>query len=109
MPNPPPGITTGNLVKAATAWVMRRHGSPTDLILGQTITGRSIAVPSIDTVLGACLNFTPFRVTLQPASTIMDLLKHVQQQSSTTRSYGFMDFSNIVRHCSDWLQETRLP
>jgi hypothetical protein len=109
LPNPPRGITTANLVGAATAWVMHRHGSPTDLILGQTITGRSIAVPGIDTVLGVCLNFIPFRVTLPPASTIMDLLKHVQQQSSITLSYVFMDFSDIVRHCSNWPQETRLP
>ncbi|KAF4228489.1 hypothetical protein CNMCM6805_002144 [Aspergillus fumigatiaffinis] len=109
MPDPPPGITTANLVKAATAWVMHQRGSPADLVLGQAVTGRSMALPGIDTVLGACLNIIPFRVTMQPAWTVMDLLKHVQQQSTATLGYDFMDFSDIVRHCTDWPQGTRLP
>lgn len=106
LPTAPAGITTASLVKAACAFVLARLTSQTDLILGQTINGRSLPLPNIDKVLGACLNFIPLRVTLQESYTAYELLQHVQDQSVSTLAYDYIGSSDIFRRSTDWPADT---
>lgn len=107
LPTAPGGITTANLVKAACAFVLARLTAQTDLILGQTVNGRSLPLPNIDKVLGACLNFIPLRVTLQKSCTAHELLQHVQAQSVSTLAYDYLHPSEIFKQSTDWPVDTR--
>ncbi|BCS19554.1 uncharacterized protein APUU_12382A [Aspergillus puulaauensis] len=107
LPTAPGGITTANLVKAACAFVLARLTAQTDLILGQTVNGRSLPLPNIDKVLGACLNFIPLRVTLQKSCTAHELLQHVQAQSVFTLAYDYLDSSEVFKQSTDWPVDTR--
>nr|WBQ01559.1 PlmJ [Aspergillus flavipes] len=107
LPTAPAGITTANLVKAACALVLARVSAQNDLILGQTVNGRSLPLPNIDKVLGPCLNSIPLRVTLQDKWTAQDLMRHVQAQSMSTLAYDYLDSPEIIRQSTDWPAETR--
>ncbi|KAF9883882.1 hypothetical protein FE257_002676 [Aspergillus nanangensis] len=109
MPALPVGLTVATLVKAAAAWLVTRSGGQDDIVLGQTVTGRSMPVVGVEKMLGPCLNTIPFRVKLQPGWTILKLLQHVQKQCSRTFEYDYVDLEDIVRTSTDWPQDSYLP
>ncbi|GFF23645.1 non-ribosomal peptide synthase [Aspergillus udagawae] len=109
MPNPPTGITVATLVKAAAAWLLARAGDQDDIVLGQTVTGRSMPIVGVERMLGPCLNTIPFRVNLQPGWTVLDLLQHVQTQCARTFAYDYVDLGDIVRTSTKWSEDSYLP
>ncbi|KAG2417797.1 hypothetical protein HFD88_000896 [Aspergillus terreus] len=109
MPELPDGFTVASLVKAATAWLFAQRGQRDDIVFGQTVTGRSMPVVGVEKMLGPCLNTVPLRVQLQAGWTVLDLLKHVQQQSSRTFAYDYVDFNDIVRSSTAWPHDSYLP
>jgi brevianamide F synthase len=107
MPTPPSGITTASLIKAAAAFLLARRETKPDLVLGQTVNGRSMPLPGIERLLGACLNFIPFRVVFQPGWSARDLLHHVHGQCVRTLEYDYVGLSEIVQRSTDWSAGTR--
>ncbi|KAK1143898.1 Nonribosomal Peptide Synthase (NRPS) [Aspergillus melleus] len=106
----PVGITAASLVKAAAAWLLGRADKTSqDLILGQTVTGRSMPLDGAERMIGPCLNFLPFRINLQPGWSVLQLLQHVQKQCSATLAYDYLDYSDIVRCSTTWPESTSLP
>jgi brevianamide F synthase len=109
MPNPPNGITVATLVKAAASWLLARAGGQDDIVLGQTVTGRSMSIVGMEQMLGPCLTTIPFRTKLQPGWTISDLLQHVQNQCARTFEHDYVDMRDIVRTCTEWPEDSYLP
>nr|AMQ36132.1 PsyA [Penicillium sp. YT-2016] len=101
MPTAPSGITTASLIKAAAALVLAKRETKSDLVLGQTVNGRSMPLPGIERLLGACLNFIPFRVTFEPGWSAMDLLHHTHAQCTQTLEYDYMGLSEILQQSSE--------
>lgn len=56
------GITLGTLVKAAWSYVLSQF---TRIVFEQTFTGRGLSIPGVDAIQGPCLNFIPFRTTVE--------------------------------------------
>ncbi|GAQ07631.1 hypothetical protein ALT_4952 [Aspergillus lentulus] len=73
-PELPAGFTMATLIKAAAAFYLTRLLAKTDIVFGQTVNGRNMALDNVDVILGPCLNFIPMRVALQPEWTVQDLL-----------------------------------
>jgi aryl carrier-like protein len=109
MPSLPAGLTVASLVKAAAAWLFTRHTRQHDIVLGQTVSGRSMPIAGIEKMLGPCLNTIPFRVKLQPRWSALDLLQHVQKQCSATFAHDYVDLADIVHTSTDWSQDSSIP
>ncbi|KAF4206736.1 hypothetical protein CNMCM8927_004509 [Aspergillus lentulus] len=109
MPNPPTGVTVATLVKAAVSWLLARAGGQDDIVLGQTVTGRSMPLVGMERMLGPCVNTIPFRMKLQPGWTISDLLQHVQKQCASTFEHDYVDMGDIARTCTEWPADSYLP
>jgi aryl carrier-like protein len=109
VPSLPAGLTVASLVKAAAAWLFTRHTRQNDIVLGQTVSGRSMPIGGIEKMLGPFLNTIPFRAQLQPGWSALDLLQHVQKQCSATFAHDYLDLADIVRTSTDWSQDTYLP
>ncbi|GAB1215415.1 hypothetical protein ATERTT37_004602 [Aspergillus terreus] len=109
-PEPPSGITMASVVKAAWALVIAQEQGRgcRDIVFGQTVNGRSSALPNIERIFGCCLNFIPVRIRLRDEMTIYDLLHHAQTQYQKTVAHDDVGFQNIVDASTDWPRGTYL-
>ncbi|KAJ5261276.1 hypothetical protein N7478_011871 [Penicillium angulare] len=98
----PPSITLPTLVKAAASLVLARHHQRPDIVVGQTVDGRSLSFPDIDRVVGACINYIPFRVQPRASMTARDYLLHAQVQHARSLGSESLDLRTIVSQCTDW-------
>ncbi|CAG8028807.1 unnamed protein product [Penicillium nalgiovense] len=102
----PPSVTLPTVVKAAASLVLARHLHRPDIVVGQTVDGRSLPFPDIDRVVGACNNYIPFRVQPRASMTVRDYLLHAQTQHARTLSSESVDLRTIISHCTDWPSST---
>lgn len=102
----PPYVTLPTAVKAAAALVLARHLHRPDIVVGQTVDGRSLPFPDIDRVVGACNNYIPFRVQPRASMTARDYLLHAQTQHARSLGSESVDLRMIVSHCTDWPSST---
>ncbi|KAL3447165.1 hypothetical protein BJX65DRAFT_308229 [Aspergillus insuetus] len=104
-----PDITPSTLIKASVAWVLSRHATLSEIIIGQVVHGRGgSALPGMETVLGPCINFLPIRISLGQKSTVADLLQHVQDQQLATVPHDQLSLKHIVSKCTNWPTNTKL-
>ena len=106
---PPAGVTMATLIKAAGAIVLGQLTHKEAIVFSQTVNGRSgLPLSGIESILGACLNFLPIRIDIQPTWDAVYYLRHVQDQHLQTTSYDDMDLADIVEHCTPWNPQTAL-
>ncbi|KAL2858512.1 hypothetical protein BJY01DRAFT_241841 [Aspergillus pseudoustus] len=101
-------ITPSTMVKASVAWVLSRHATLSEIILGQVVHGRGSALPGMETILGPCINFLPIRISLDKNATAADLLRHVQDQQLATVPHDQLSLMQIVSECTSWSADTKL-
>ncbi|KAL4912050.1 Nonribosomal peptide synthetase 13 [Aspergillus aurantiobrunneus] len=102
----PPSITLPTVVKAAAGLVLARHLHRPDIVVGQTVDGRSLPFPDIDRVVGACINYIPFRVQPRASMTARDYLLHAQAQHARSLGSESVDLRTIASHCTNWSSPT---
>jgi amino acid adenylation domain-containing protein len=106
---PPEGITMATLIKAAGALVLGQLTHKKEIVFGQTVSGRSgLPLPGIESILGACLNFTPIRIDIQPTWPTAYYLRHVQAQHIQTTPHDYLALDDIVENCTSWRPQTAL-
>ncbi|KAL3470059.1 hypothetical protein BJX99DRAFT_264600 [Aspergillus californicus] len=106
-PHAPPGITMATVVKAAWALIIAEETGSRDIVFGQTVNGRSSALPNIERIFGCCLNFTPVRIRLADENgSISELLRYTQEQYQQTVAHDDMDIKTVIDECTEWGEET---
>ncbi len=101
------GITQATLVKAAWATVLSRLSHNSDVVFGYAVTGRNLAMEGIGDIVGDCNNAALARVRLDTVSTVLDLLRQVQDQSVLAMPFETVGQRQIVERCTDWPRWTR--
>ncbi len=102
-------ITTATILKAAWASALAQLSGRSDVVFGNLISGRNVAVEGVESIVGPCLNILPVRITLDPAWTALDLLRRIQNQQVASMPYESLGFREIVQHCTDWPDWTYFP
>ncbi|MCJ1261333.1 hypothetical protein MMC22_001197 [Lobaria immixta] len=103
---PEHGITFPTVLKAAWSMVLAEMTGKMDLVFGYLVNGRNLPMPSIDEVVGPCINITPVRIQHQ-AGTALELLQHVKNQNLEAIPYENYSFEKIVASCTQWPRWTR--
>ncbi len=103
---PEHGITFSIVLKAAWSVVLAEMTGTRDVVFGYLVAGRNLPMPSIDTVVGPCINITPIRVQ-HLASTTLELLEQVRDQNLEAMPYENYSLEKIVRNCTEWPRWTR--
>ncbi|KUM56020.1 hypothetical protein ACN42_g11210 [Penicillium freii] len=106
LPPIPSEITLATVVKAASCLVLAHFSGTNDIVLGQTVSGRSLIFDEFDDIVGPCTNYIPYRVVLNPSMTAIDYLIYAQAQHSRCLKYESIDLSQIVKNCTEWAQTT---
>jgi brevianamide F synthase len=107
LPPIPSEITLATVVKAASCLVLARFSGRNDIVLGQTVSGRSLIFDEFDHIVGPCTNYIPYRVVLDLSMTAIDYLNYAQAQHSRCLNYESIDLSQIVKNCTEWSQTTQ--
>lgn len=102
-------ITTATILKAAWTSALAQLSGRSDIVFGNLISGRNVAVDGVESIVGPCLNIVPVRITLDPSWTALDLLRRVQNQQVASMPYESLGFREIVQHCTDWPEWTYFP
>ena len=102
-------ITTATILKAAWASALAQLSGRSDIVFGNLISGRNVAVEGVESIVGPCLNILPVRITLDPTWTALDLLRRIQNQQVASMPFESLGFREIVQHCTDWPEWTYFP
>lgn len=102
-------ITTATILKAAWTSALAQLSGRSDVVFGNLISGRNVAVEGVESIVGPCLNIIPVRITLDPTWTALDLLRRIQNQQVASMPYESLGFREIVQHCTDWPEWTYFP
>lgn len=99
------GITFATILKLAWSLTVHSMSSSNDVTFGHVVSGRP---PSLTALMGPCLNIIPVRVGLKDTTSILSLLRQIQDQHAS--SYPFeatVGTRTIIRECTAWPQHTR--
>jgi amino acid adenylation domain-containing protein len=113
--SPPPNITLSTALKAAWAVTLLRYFAPitrcaeeatADVVFTQVFHGRELDVPHEDRIIGPCISTVPVRVSFQPSTCKLELLRTLQQQLLDTMSCAALEYQDIVKNCTSWAKTT---
>ena len=84
-------ITLNTLMQGVWALLLSRYSGETDIVFGTVVSGRSIALPDIDSMIGLFINTLPVRVQISPQAMLIPWLKELHGQQVQSRKF---------EHCS---------
>ncbi|WP_414941211.1 amino acid adenylation domain-containing protein [Amycolatopsis sp. cmx-11-51] len=91
------GLTMNTVVQTGWALLLGKLTGRSDVVFGTTVSGRSGQIPGIETMVGFFINTVPMRVRLDPALSLLDLLKQVQDRQSALAEHQHVGLSDIQR------------
>ena len=95
-------ITPATIIKAAWALVLAEVSAQSDIVFGNVISGRNALVKGVESIVGPCVNLVPVRIQFQRHWTVLDLLRHIQDQQVADMPYESLGFREIIKHCTSW-------
>ncbi len=99
-------ITEATILKAAWALTLAQLSGNSDVVFGNLISGRNVAVDGVESIVGPCVNIIPVRIKLEPKWTALELLRKVQSQQVAGMPYESLGFREIVQNCTPWPEWT---
>ncbi|KAE8155442.1 hypothetical protein BDV40DRAFT_307011 [Aspergillus tamarii] len=92
----PSGMTLAMVIKASACLTIARRTHQRDILVGQIVSGRSVALPEIDRIVGPCVNCIPFRARIDPSTTVHEYLDLIQQQHNSSIDHESLELSAIT-------------
>ncbi|KAH6876441.1 hypothetical protein B0T10DRAFT_585614 [Thelonectria olida] len=90
-------ITISTIVRAAWALVIGSQTGSDDVVFGETLSGRDIALDSVDDILGPTLTTVPSRIQIDRDATVGHFLKTLHKQAIEVIPYQHAGLQNIKR------------
>ncbi|GME46731.1 uncharacterized protein K452DRAFT_303125 [Neofusicoccum parvum] len=94
-------FTVATLIRGAWALVASQYSGNDDVVFGETLTGRDISLPGVESVVGPLIATVPVRIRIQRTDTVETYLQAVQQGVLARTSYQHMGFQNIRKVSQD--------
>ncbi|KAJ6785156.1 hypothetical protein PWT90_04086 [Aphanocladium album] len=93
--------TIANLLRSAWAIVAAKHISSDDVVFGETLMGRDIALAGVESICGPMVATVPIRVQIDFSKKVSDLLQDVQQTMLRIVPYQHAGMQNIRKVSED--------
>jgi amino acid adenylation domain-containing protein/non-ribosomal peptide synthase protein (TIGR01720 family) len=90
-------ITVPTIIRAAWAMVVGSQTGSDDVIFGETLSGRDIAVDGITDILGPTLTTVPTRIEIDRSKSVSGFLKSLHEQAADVIPYQHAGLQNIKR------------
>ncbi|KAL2912491.1 hypothetical protein HK105_207980 [Polyrhizophydium stewartii] len=93
----PPRVTVAVVLKAAWAATLRKFTRSHDVVFGEVLANRDIAVAGADRIVGPLLNTVPCRVVLDDTARAADLVASLQAQHGAVLSHSHAALVDVQR------------
>ncbi|MDF5715801.1 MAG: amino acid adenylation domain-containing protein [Rhizonema sp. NSF051] len=90
-------LTLNTLVQAAWAILLARYSGETDVVFGVTVSGRSAAIPGVESIVGLFINTLPMRVGVLGKDKVLPKLKQIHLQLFEISQYEYTPLVEIQR------------
>lgn len=94
-------FTSATLIRGAWALVAAQHSGSDDVVFGETLTGRDVPLPGVESILGPLIATVPIRVRIDRKATVSSYLQAIQQATSARAPYQHMGMQYIRRVSQD--------
>ncbi|OKH92133.1 non-ribosomal peptide synthetase [Streptomyces uncialis] len=91
------GVTTSAMVHVAWGLVLGRLTGRRDVVFGSVVSGRSPAVPGIESMIGCFINTLPVRLTARSAETVADSLRRFQAEQAALGEAHHLGLAEVHR------------
>ncbi|MFB9903358.1 non-ribosomal peptide synthase/polyketide synthase [Allokutzneria oryzae] len=91
------GLTLNTVVQGVWSLLLGKHTSRDDVVFGATFSGRSSALPGVESMIGMFINTLPVRVRLRQEESLVDLLVRVQDEQSRLIEFQHLGLNDVQR------------
>ncbi|KAJ1907566.1 hypothetical protein IWQ60_011834, partial [Tieghemiomyces parasiticus] len=90
-------LTVYTLLKAAWAYLLHRYTDQRDIVFGNTVSGRTLPLSSIERLVGCLINTIPCRVQIDPHMGLNTLLQTISRQAQRLMPVEHCHLSDLAR------------
>ncbi|KAL2851813.1 hypothetical protein BJX68DRAFT_275224 [Aspergillus pseudodeflectus] len=94
-------FTMATLIRGAWSLVASQYTGSDDIVFGETLMGRDIALPGVEGIIGPLIATVPVRVHVHRTSSVESYLQSVQQAMLGRTPYQHMGMQNIRKVSHD--------
>ncbi|OTB03879.1 hypothetical protein M426DRAFT_321365 [Hypoxylon sp. CI-4A] len=98
---PTTGITIATFIRGAWALLVSSYTASSDVVFGETLTGRNAPIPGVEQIEGPMIATIPVRVAVDPNVTVREYLKEIHDQSVAGISHEHFGLQHIRRLSPD--------
>lgn len=94
-------FTMATLIRGAWSLVASQYTGSDDIVFGETLMGRDIALPGVEGIIGPLIATVPVRVHVHRTSSVEAYLQSVQKAMLSRTPYQHMGMQNIRKVSED--------
>jgi amino acid adenylation domain-containing protein/non-ribosomal peptide synthase protein (TIGR01720 family) len=88
-------LTLSTLVQGAWAILLSRYSGEADVVFGVTVSGRSVAIKGVESIVGLLINTLPMRVIVSTDDELIPWLYEIQNQLQQMNQYEYSPLVQI--------------
>ncbi|KAH8690739.1 nonribosomal siderophore peptide synthase Sid2 [Talaromyces proteolyticus] len=94
-------FTTATLIRGAWAFVASQYTGCDDVVFGETLMGRDIPLPGVESIIGPLIATVPVRINVHRSTSVEKYLRMIQQGMLARTPYQHMGMQNIRKVSQD--------
>ncbi|KAI0427705.1 peptide synthetase [Xylaria sp. FL1042] len=91
------GTTIATIIRGAWALIVSRYTASSDVVFGETLTGRNAPIPGVEQIEGPMIATVPVRIAVDPDATIEEYLQEIHDQSVAAIPHEHFGLQHIRR------------
>jgi amino acid adenylation domain-containing protein/non-ribosomal peptide synthase protein (TIGR01720 family) len=88
-------VTLNTMFQAAWALLLGRYGGESDVVFGQTVSGRPAELSGVEDMVGLFINTIPVRVDVCEQATLSDWLRNLQAHHAQREQYSYTSLIEV--------------
>lgn len=88
-------LTLNTFAQGAWALLLGCYSGEQDVLFGSVVSGRPAALEGVETTVGLFINTLPVRAQISPEASVLQWLKHLQEQQVELREYEYSSLIDI--------------
>lgn len=105
---PASNVTVATVIRAAWAIVASQYIDTTDVVFGETLTGRNTPIVGVEEIEGPMITTVPVRIQVDHNSSVEEYLQEVQEQTVLQIPHEHFGLQHIRRLSPDALEACEL-
>lgn len=102
-------FTLATIIRGAWALVASQYTGSDDVVFGETLTGRDVSLPGVESIVGPLIATVPVRIRINRTSSVESYLQTVQQGMLVRTPYQHMGWQNIRKVSEDAQRASEAP